>query len=192
MPPRYKVSRDEILHAAFAILEERGRDAVTARSIAEKLSISPRPIYSFFPSMDKVHEALVDECAKVMQGYMTHPYTEEAFLNMGVGFVAFYREKLHVAEFMEKYWSSEGIQKVEEKVFDDFYERIKNQEHYRKITRKQLWQIYQKMSFFTYGLVMHYRTSGLNLTQEEIISLLDETGEALIVHQLWVNGGKPS
>ena len=191
MAPKFKVNREQIVHAAYEILEAKGIQAVTTRSIAEALGISSRPIYSFFPSMEKVQDALIDECAKIMRNYMAHQYTDEAFLNVGIGFIAFYRDKQLVAEFMEKYWLSEGIKKVEEDVFNDFYERVKHQEHYLKITREQLWQIYQKMSIFTYGLVMQMRTSGTNLTEEAIIKILEETGEALIVHQLWVNDGKP-
>ena len=191
MAPKFKVNREQIVHAAYEILEANGIQAVTTRSIAEALGISSRPIYSFFPSMEKVQDALVDESTKIMREYMTRPFTDEAFLNMGVGFVAFYREKRYVAEFMEKYWLSEGIQKVENEVFTGFYEKVKNQEHYSKLTREQLWLIYQKMSTFTYGLVMHTRTSGADLTEEAIIKILEETGEALIVHQLWVNDGKP-
>lgn len=191
MPPKYKVSREEILQAAYGLLEARGKNAVTTRAIAEKLGVSTRPIYSFFPSMETLFHELILESNRIMRSYMQREYTADPFLNMGVGFVCFYREKMNVAEFHESRWTESTVTEADKIMFGEFYESIRNKEVYRGITRDELFAIYRQMSIFTFGLVKYLKASGTELTVPETIEWLDEVGEAMIVHHLWKKNGKP-
>ena len=46
MPPKAKVTREMILQTVFQITREQGFEAVNARSIAESLNCSTRPIFT--------------------------------------------------------------------------------------------------------------------------------------------------
>ena len=192
MPPKYKVSKDEILKAAWSLLEEKGLKAVTTRAIAEKLGVSSRPVYSFFPSMEKLFDDLIGLAVGVLQEYMRGTYTEDSFLNMGVGFVCLYREKPHVAEFLELKWSKMTYLDADKKMFNAFYETIMKEEDYKDIPRDDLYAIYTQLSIYTYGLVQFLKSSWLNLSVPEIINFLCEEGEARFVHYFWKKKGKPS
>lgn len=52
MPPKAKITRDMILHTVLELTREAGFDAVNARSIAEKLQCSTRPVFTCYESMD--------------------------------------------------------------------------------------------------------------------------------------------
>lgn len=56
MPPRAKYQKEEIAGAALEIARREGIGAVTAREVAAKLGISPRPIFTWFDSMDQLRE----------------------------------------------------------------------------------------------------------------------------------------
>ena len=46
MPPKPKFTKEDIVEAAFNIVREQGWEALTQRSIAQKLNASIGPIYS--------------------------------------------------------------------------------------------------------------------------------------------------
>ena len=53
-----KTGRDEIICAALGIIEERGEEDVSVRTIARRLGISTQPIYREFGDMDSVMRAV--------------------------------------------------------------------------------------------------------------------------------------
>ena len=63
MPPKVKFQKEEIVSAALRIARKSGIDAVTAREVAAELCVSPRPIFTWFNTMDEL-KAGVHELAK--------------------------------------------------------------------------------------------------------------------------------
>lgn len=58
MPPKVKITRDDILDAAVELVRERGAEALTTRSLAARLNCSTQPIFSNFPNMDALNAAV--------------------------------------------------------------------------------------------------------------------------------------
>ncbi len=58
MPPKVKITRDDILDAAVELVRERGAEALTTRSLAAQLNCSTQPIFSNFPNMDALNAAV--------------------------------------------------------------------------------------------------------------------------------------
>ena len=69
MPPKVKFQREEIVNAAWCVARKNGIDAVTAREVAAELGVSPRPIFTWFETMEQL-KAEVFERAK--QCYRTY------------------------------------------------------------------------------------------------------------------------
>ena len=58
MPPKVKISKQDIIDTALALLREGGEGAVNARSIAAALGCSTQPIFSNFSSMEELEESV--------------------------------------------------------------------------------------------------------------------------------------
>ncbi len=54
MPPKVKFQKEEIVQAALNVARAKGIDAVTAREVAAELHVSPRPIFTWFDSMEQL------------------------------------------------------------------------------------------------------------------------------------------
>ena len=68
MPPKPKITKDMILNTVLEITRKRGFEAVNARSIAEKLQCSTRPIFTCYKNMEELKTEFLDlafECLKV-------------------------------------------------------------------------------------------------------------------------------
>ncbi len=189
MAPKFKVSREEILEAAYALLRDKGSDAVTTRAIGEKLGVSCRPIYSFFPSMETLRADLVVTCIQALHEYRHRQYTDNLFLNQGVGYIWFYRELPNVADFLERNCSSSMLDRVESQLFEDFLAVSRGIPELVGVTDEELEGVYTKLSVFTSGLVMYVRMNWIEFSLEDVIDLLKGTGDALFM-QLLFNKGK--
>jgi AcrR family transcriptional regulator len=69
MPPKAKYTKEEIIEAAFQLVREKGEEGLTARAIAEKLSTSPRPIFTAFGGMDDLKADVVGKCTDLYIKY---------------------------------------------------------------------------------------------------------------------------
>ena len=61
MPPKTKITKEDILAAAVQITREEGADALSARALANRLSCSTQPIFWNYPNMDALRRAVLDE-----------------------------------------------------------------------------------------------------------------------------------
>ena len=91
MPPKVKFTKDEIVHAALNVARAKGLAAVTTRDIAAELSVSTRPIFTYFKSMAEVREAILHAAEKIYQEYLSVGLREP------VPFYGFGMQHLHFA-----------------------------------------------------------------------------------------------
>jgi AcrR family transcriptional regulator len=68
-PPDFELDSDEIIDAALAILDEKGLDAVSMRSVSSRLGVSPVPLYNRIGNK----EALLDAVAKRLLADLAPP-----------------------------------------------------------------------------------------------------------------------
>lgn len=71
MPPRVKITKEEILSAAVQLVREEGTEALSARSLACRLHCSTQPIFSNYPNMDALQKAVLD---KAYELYVKHTF----------------------------------------------------------------------------------------------------------------------
>ena len=70
MPPKPKFSREDIINAAFDIVQKSGADAMTAREVGKYLGTSSTPIFTAFNDMSELRAAVCDKARKVFDEYM--------------------------------------------------------------------------------------------------------------------------
>lgn len=61
MPPKVKFQKEEIVNAALNVARKKGIDAVTAREVAAELKVSPRPIFTWFTTMEALKAEVYDQ-----------------------------------------------------------------------------------------------------------------------------------
>ena len=52
MPPKCRFTREQIIQAALELTAEKGIGALTARSLAQRLGSSAKPIFGLFTNME--------------------------------------------------------------------------------------------------------------------------------------------
>ena len=93
MPPKPKFSREDIINAAFDIVQKSGTDAMTAREVGKYLGTSSTPIFTAFNDMSELRAAVCDKARKVFDEYMAVAEDfSPAYKKRGMQWVKFARE----------------------------------------------------------------------------------------------------
>ena len=105
MPPRPKFAKEEIVDAAYRIMETKGMDAVVAREVGKELGATVAPIFTYFNSMDELKEAVYEKALHICSDYLRDCTDyDPAFKEFGLRWIRFAKEHPHAyaAIFLSK------------------------------------------------------------------------------------------
>lgn len=85
MPPKPKVTREEVAEKALEIIRTNGIEALTARDLGKSLGTSARPIFTVFNGMEEVKEAARELALVEFKEYISnYQYDAPAFKRIGM------------------------------------------------------------------------------------------------------------
>lgn len=96
MPPKVKITKEDIVNAAVAIVREHGSQAINARIIASLLQCSTQPVFSNFATMDDLRLAVVEKADALCQEYILREVGEGKFpvyKASGMAYIRFAKEE---------------------------------------------------------------------------------------------------
>lgn len=70
MPPKVRITKEDIIDAAVDIVRKNGEQSINARNIATALNCSTQPVFSNFANMEELRLAIVDKADHLCQAYM--------------------------------------------------------------------------------------------------------------------------
>ena len=184
MPPKAKFSKEEIISAALSIVEERGKEGLTARSLGEKLGSSARPIFSVFKSMDEVQIGVETSAKKLYKQYVDKGLSQPiAFKGVGEAYIKFAGEhpKLFRLLFMSEQISSPSPDNVLP-IIDESYEAIlKSITDGYGLSREKANMLYVHLWTYSHGIAVLKATKVCAFSNEEISLMLTEVFKALLI-----------
>jgi AcrR family transcriptional regulator len=62
--PRTKLSREQVVQAAWQLLEEEGLEGFTIRRLASELGVAPMTIYGYFADKESLLDAVIEDGSK--------------------------------------------------------------------------------------------------------------------------------
>ena len=161
------------MEAGFNIVREQGWEALTQRSIAQKLNASIGPIYSYFKSMSSLEEAVIEKAYELLLHHMINARTKEGHASPGFGYVLFAKneKKLFKCFFNEKHTE------IHQKRFQDLWQTLreakKNDPDYSKLSDRKKEGLHLNSVIFCYGLAILINISFYDeFTDEEISALI--------------------
>lgn len=178
-PKETHFNRDAVLSAAMDLVREKGWAALTARGIAGRLKASVAPIYSVFGSMEGLERAVLIEARRLLDEMMAVPYTEGAFLNVGVGMVVFAREEAHL--FSALFHTRHNHPEIVDAVYAQILAGMKADPLLRQLSDASLERLLHNLQLYTLGLaaaIVYGRRE--DASTENIVRLLKNAGNMMI------------
>ncbi len=185
MPPKCKFTRAEVIESAFNIARTSGFEAITARSLGDRLGSSPRPVFSLFRSMEEV---LAEVKASARALYNT--YIEEglqqtdmpAFKGVGTGYIRFALEepKLFQLLFMREQEEKPTLSGILPVIDDNYGQILTSVQRLYSLGPGLSERFYRHLWIYTHGIAVLCATNMCTFTGEEISRMLTEVCTALL------------
>ncbi len=96
MPPKVKVTKEDIINAAVDIVRSGGLRAINARTIASALNCSTQPVFSNFATMDELHLAVIEKADMLCGDYIQREIESGKFPTYkasGMAYIRFAKEE---------------------------------------------------------------------------------------------------
>lgn len=177
MPPQPKFTREEIVALALELVSERGIDALTARSLGEKMGSSPRPIFTAFKSMEEVKDEVMQAAQKKYYEMQKEPVKDAPkFKQFGVNMVKFASQepKLFALLFMQKNEKAHTFADVFEMLGIGAVESIKTIEETYGLEADTAGALFRQVWIFTYGIAVLTVNGVCDFSEEEVSQMLTE------------------
>lgn len=179
MPPKRKVTKEDILDAALQIVRENGAAALSARAVAAGLGVSTQPVFSHYETMEMLKEDVIRVAHELYQSYLEQDMKRGEFppyKASGMAYIRFAREEKELFKllFMRD--------RSGEKISDDSEEL------------RPIWQIIQKnlglneqeaslfhleMWAYVHGIATMLATSYLELDKEMISRMVTDVYQGM-------------
>lgn len=181
LPKRLKITREEIINAAFEIARKEGMEKVSNRAIAKKLNSSIRPIYYQFKNAEELHQEVYEKIDNYFYDFLLNNNSDEysKYRQVGINYITFAKKekKLFQAMFMS------GTKFSLNDLFESGgnYNKIKDIIKTKiKIEDKKINSFHTKMWIFSHGIATLVATSAVVLSDDDIKKLLTEEFNALM------------
>lgn len=178
MPPKVKITRQDILKTALALLKTDGNGAINARNLAAALSCSTQPIFSNFASMEELDEAIKQEAYTRYLSFIQSEIESEKYPKykaFGMAYIRFAKEEkelfklLFMCEREDKDLSPSA----------DFKASVDMLMEQNGITREKAELMHLEMWSCTHGIGAMLATSFLSLDEELISRILTDIYQGL-------------
>ena len=181
MPPKLKVTREQIREVSMKIAETSGIEAITARELGKRLGVSSRPLYSIFSSVEELKREVVGMICDFFAAELSKDRdSSDDFFKVGLNYLDFARnhpEFYRILHSTGLRYMGDHLKSAEEIIVEQV--RGKS-EYYAEFTKEEMSDLYRKMGIFTHGLAdMLARDTTRSISEENARQVLFETGGAL-------------
>lgn len=177
MPPKQKFDKQEIVYAAVKIFRKKGLSKITARSLAEELGSSSRPIFTVFSSMDEVQESVIVYAKNLYNEYIVQALEQElAFKAVGGAYIRFASQepKMFQLLFMSEQNLDSNFVSILSSIDENSQKILSSIKKPYQLTEEKAHHLYMILWVFTHGIATLYATGVHSFDKEEIDRMLTD------------------
>lgn len=173
MPPKVKVTQDQIIQAAMDIVRESGIDALNARALAKQLDCSIQPIFKNFETMGSLKQALLEKAQKIYDAYTQKGMqNSNPFLGIGLGYIQFAQEEKNLFKLLfmtNEFKQTSLIQIIKD---DENQEVVKLVAQLSGLSLVLSEQLFIDVWLITHGIASMCATNDIELSLDEVTTIL--------------------
>ena len=182
MPPKAKVTKEEIIQAAVNITRQSGMQAINARTIASLLNCSTQPIFSNFANMDELRHAVYQKADSLCREYMKREMESgkyPVYKAHGMAYIRFAKEERELFQLLYMR-DRDGSESPEETDLTDNMETIVHGNTGLGGIDAKLFHL--EMWAYVHGIATMFATGYLNLDWELVSKMLTDSYQGLKKH----------
>ncbi len=180
MPPRSKVSREDVLDAAFEIVRSQGIETCNAKNLGAYLGISVTPIFRVFENMAELKTQLYKKANEFFVNFLkSYPFVKSNFLTYGLAYIDFARteKRLFKLLMLSGAFCVDKIAAVVPPEFD--FVKLSSEEA-KMLSSSVAQGVFENVWIFTHGIASLVATDSLDISKEETTALLQHAFQVFI------------
>lgn len=184
MPPKVKITEEDIISTAIDIIREKGAAYLNARELAGKLGCSVHPIFRTFGSMEGLKEAVCKQAEALYNEQMLKAQADEenGFLAIGLAYIDFARQEKNLFKllFMSEAFSEASVMEIVDTSQGDD-EIIAMLSQRTGLTIPLARELFAGVWLTTHGIAAMFATNNCRFNNDEIKRLLGNSFMGLIM-----------
>ena len=178
MPPKVKITKEDILNAALDLLRQGGETALCARSLAAALGSSTQPIFSNFATMEDLQTAVLEAAHKHYLGFLSREAESGQYPKykaFGMAYIRFGKEEKELFKFL--FMRDRHGQDLSPTADFDASVEILMSTH--KVSRETARLMHLEMWAFVHGIATMLATSFLELNPTLIGDMMSDVYQGI-------------
>lgn len=173
MPPIPSVNRKEILNAAVSLVRSAGIDAVNARSLADVLGCSTKPLFRVYANMDALKQDVLKQLDAYYNSFMSQRICpKNRLLTQSIAYVEFARQEPNIFNTLFMNRTCQGKSTVEILDADWNQESIRNAQEVTGLSLEQTRCLFRDVWLYSHGIATQIVSNAINLPQKEVVRLM--------------------
>ena len=178
MPPKAKITKQDIICTALELVRANGEDAINARAIASALNCSTQPIFSNFTSMEELQDAVNSSAYEVYLDYIKKEVESGKYPQykaFGMAYIRFAEEENELFKLLFM-CDRRGM---ELKPSSDFEQSVEMIMKANGMTKEKAELIHLEMWTCVHGIATMLATSYISFDRELISRMLSDVYQGL-------------
>ncbi len=177
MPPKVRITREQVVEAAAEIVRRKGPSGLTAKALAAGLSSSTQPIFWQFENMEEVREAVfgyaLQQFARCLRREVPGVTVYKA---VGLNYIRFAAEEREFFKLLFMSGKGGGDLMASEAV-KYVLEVLEREEH---VMGERAQNIFEEMWLFCHGIATMIATENREFSPQRIRQMLTEVYRGLL------------
>ena len=176
MPPKPLISRGDIIKAAVGLVRERGIENINARSLANALNCSTRPLFRIYRNMEELKGDVFEELNNYYTCYMdSEMISENKLINQCINYIQFAQKEPIIFSilFMSKAIKGLSIQDIILTEKNEFL--IEDIIDITGLPIDKASNLVINMWFYSHGIATQIVSNGIVISSKEITTLIENT-----------------
>ena len=183
MPPKVKITKEDIVKTAIELVRSNGADAINARAIASSLNCSTQPIFSNFASMEELQKATVSAAYEIYLDFLKSEAESGKYPQykaFGMAYIRFAKDEKELFKLLFM-CDRKGKELIPSPDFDTSVQMIMNA---NSITKEKASLMHLEMWTCVHGIGTMIATSFLTLDWDLISNVLTDVYQGIRARHL--------
>ncbi len=183
MPPKVKITKEDIIKAGIEIIRKEGEVSINARSIASYLNCSTQPIFSNFSSMEELQNEIIMCAHKIYLSFLESEAKSGKYPQykaFGMAYIRFAKEETNLFKML--FMCDRKGQVLP--TTSDFEKSVEIIMEVNRVSHETATLMHLEIWTFVHGIASMIATSFLELDMELISKMMTDAYQGIRKHHV--------
>jgi AcrR family transcriptional regulator len=180
MPPKQRFTPEDVIEAAFQVVRRQGWEGFSARTIANELGSSTRPIYDYFNSMENIENEVVKKALAYFVEFLCKERTGDVWLDQAFGYALFASQEKNLFRCINDEKHTPFQKASARKHWDLLGEKLSEDERFKELPAEAKHKVRAARWVFIHGLASLISSGWFKVPVTEKSVLSDQFGLTVV------------